>query len=72
LRLVKKSPNHRGVFEWLNTAFQSAFQSGESFRRLRGLGMQVKGRYNISNDRSQRWNIRFGAVSLSNVNVLMD
>jgi hypothetical protein len=72
LNLVKKSPGHRGVFEHLMVAFQVAFKSSESFRRLRGLGVQVKGRYNISNDRSQRWDIRFGAVSLSSMDVLMD
>jgi ribosomal protein S3 len=70
--LVKKASNHRAIFEWLDLAFQTVWEKSKSFRRLRGMAIQVKGRYNISNDRSQRWNIRFGAVSLSSLNVLMD
>ena len=71
LSLVKKSPNYRAIFEWLELAFRTIWQQSEHFR-LQGMAMQVKGRYNISTDRSQRWNIRVGAVSLSNVDVLID
>jgi hypothetical protein len=58
LALAKKSPSHRNVFDYLDLVFQEIWSFPTQHRRLRGLGMQVKGRYNISNDRSQRWNIR--------------
>jgi hypothetical protein len=44
LALVKKSPNHRGVFDYLNLAFQTLWDYSTPFRRLRGMGIQVKGR----------------------------
>lgn len=39
---------------------------------MQGISIQVKGRYNISTDRSQRWDTRVGAVSLSSVDKLID
>lgn len=72
LKLVQKAPNHRVIFDWLDIAFRTVWSNSEKFRRVQGIGIQVKGRYNISNDRSQRYSLRLGAVSLSNIDVLID
>jgi hypothetical protein len=44
IKLAQKSPNHRLVFDYLNQAFTTAYTNSKPFRRLRGVGMQVKGR----------------------------
>lgn len=44
LELVKKAPGHRPVFDYIETALQTAWKSSSDFRRLRGVAVQVKGR----------------------------
>lgn len=44
LKLVQKMPNHRAVFEFLDLALLTAYKNSSSFRRLKGVAMQVKGR----------------------------
>ena len=44
LELVKKAPGHRSVFDYIETALQTAWKSSSDFRRLQGVAMQVKGR----------------------------
>jgi len=65
-------PNVRFVFDATTMLFKLLWDESKNFRRVQGIAIKAKGRYNTSNDRSQCFNLRIGAIPLSTIDACVD